>query len=97
MAKTESKTVVATVAELKAAREALKTKAAELKAQRELVKTLAEKVKTEKTEARTKRMAERKAKLQAALKKLETVGKGAAKAKRETRKPGPVQIIKPAE
>ena len=78
--------------------------ATELKAARALVKTLTEKNKAEiaaakvaKSEARTKRIAERKAKLEAALKKLETVGKGAAKAKAATRKPGPVQIIKPAE
>lgn len=106
MAKTETvkvakpKVVSQTNIDLKAAR-------ALLKETRELVKNLAEKSKTEretakvaKTEARTKRIADRKAKLEAALKKLEATGKvkgGPKDKKKESRKPGPVQVIKPAE
>lgn len=97
MTKVTSAVASTTVSELKAAREQLATV-------KTLVKTLAEKAKAEKeatkvarTQARETRMAERKAKLKAALAKLENVGKGAAKAKAAVRKPGPVQVIKPAE
>lgn len=82
---------------LKTLREKAKADAVALKATRATIKELMAKAKTEKTANREVRIAERKAKLMAELKKLETVGKGAAKAKAVARKPGAVTIIKPAE